>query len=90
MKSRLFYSFHVFFLLKLETMHLSVLLLFCLFICLLIFVCGDARFKERARAGIGEGEVLTWASGYNFPLFLVYQVDMPVQGNMSTRIAERE
>ena len=22
--------------------------------------------------------VLTWASGYNFPLFLVYPVDMPV------------
>ena len=25
----------------------------------------------------GGGEVLTWASGYNFPLFLVYPVDMP-------------
>ena len=28
--------------------------------------------------GVGGGwGVLTWASGYNFPLFLVYPVDMP-------------
>ena len=77
MKSRLFYSFHVFFLLKLETIGLSVLLLFCLFICLLIFVCGDARARGWGGGGGGGGEVLTWASGYNFPLFLVYPVDMP-------------
>ena len=44
-------------------------------------MCGDAGFKERARTGMGGGgggEVLMWASGYNFPLFLVYPVDMPV------------
>ena len=41
-------------------------------------MCGDARFKERTGMGKGGGgEVLTWASGYNFPLFLVYPVDMP-------------
>ena len=44
---------------------------------------GDTRFKERARGGMGggggggEGGVLTWTSGYNFPLFLVHPVDMP-------------
>ena len=40
---------------------------------------GDARFKERAHVGGegGGGGGVTWASGYNFPLFLVYPVDMP-------------
>ena len=34
--------------------------------------------NARARGWGGRGEeVLTWASGYNFPLFLVYPVDMP-------------
>ena len=33
--------------------------------------------NTRARDGEGRGEVLTWASGYNFPLFLVCPVDMP-------------
>ena len=44
-------------------------------------MCGDAHFNERARAGEGVegggGRILMRASGYNFPLFLVYPVDMP-------------
>ena len=42
---------------------------------------GDTRFKECAHGGegggVGGGGVLMWSSGYNFPLFLVYPVDMP-------------
>ena len=40
---------------------------------------GDACFKECAGRGFwgGRGGVLKWASGCNFPLFLVYPVDMP-------------
>ena len=36
-----------------------------------------ARGWGRGGGGGGGGEILTWASGYNFPLFLVYPVDMP-------------
>ena len=32
---------------------------------------------EMGRVGGGGKGFLTWASGYNFPLFLVYPVDMP-------------
>ena len=69
-----------------KTIALSVLL-FCLFICFLIFVHGDACFKESGsglgvggKGGEGGGSlgILTWALGYNFPLFLVYPIDMPV------------
>ena len=67
----MFFSFEI-----IKTIELSVLLLFCLFICLLIFVRGDACFKERAHVWVGRGS-LSWASGYSFPLFLVYPVDMP-------------
>ena len=43
---------------------------------MVIGICGDARFKERAgERGGGVGS--DTASGYNFPLFLVYPVDMP-------------
>ena len=64
-------------------MELSVLLLFCLFICSLIFVCGDAHVKESASGwggGGGRGSlgVLTRALGDNCPLVLVYPIDMPV------------
>ena len=35
--------------------------------------------RNARHVGVGGGwGVLTWASGYNFPLFLVYPVDMPV------------
>ena len=37
-----------------KTIALSVLL-FCLFICFLIFVRGDARFKESTSGGEGGG-----------------------------------
>ena len=40
------------------------------------FLRGNACFKEWGGGG-GGGGVLTRASGYNFPLFLVYPVDMP-------------
>ena len=67
-------------------------LLFCLFIYLLIFVsfiilsvyiliglCVETHALMNARAGegVGGGCILTRASGCNFPLFLVYPVDMP-------------
>ena len=47
-------------------------------------MCGDAHFNEHARAQErgwkrGGGRILMRASGYNFPLFLVYPVDMPDQ-----------
>ena len=58
-------------------------LLFCLFVYLLIFVHGDARFKDRTcvpgEEGAGQGGGGGGGdSSYNFPLFLVYPVDMPV------------
>ena len=49
-------------------------------ICLLVFVETHAL---RVRGGRGWGVVLTQTSGYNFPLFLVYPVDMPE--NVSAR-----
>ena len=47
--------------------------------------------RTRARSGRGWGEkgggggVLTWTSGYNFPLFLVYPVDMPAVTSVPNR-----
>ena len=41
-----------------------------------MFVRTDARFMERARMGRGGGGGGR-PPGYNFPLFLVYPVDMP-------------
>ena len=46
--------------------------------------------NARARGcGGGGGEVLTWASGYNFPLFLVYPVDMPASGESGGRAVQQ-
>ena len=43
--------FCVFFFFKLENYRTICFIINCLFVCLLIIVRGDSRFKERARGG---------------------------------------
>ena len=71
--------FLLFFSFEIKTLYNYLVYLFiCLFIYLLIFVRVDARFMERGGGEGGGGKhPLTQASGCNFPLFLVYPVDMP-------------
>ena len=55
----------------------TICLVVIMSVYMLIGICGDARLKERAGTGRGVGS----DTGYNFPLFLVYPVDMPEPGD---------
>ena len=48
---------------------------------------GGERVGGKGLGGV-LGGVLAWASGYNFPLFLVYPVDMPGNGRSYRSVRE--
>ena len=79
--------FHLLFCLFIYLLIFVSFIILSVYILIDLFVETHALMNVRAGEGVGGGggggrRILTRASGYNFPLFLVYPVDMPAARNI--------